>query len=70
MPPRKKSATAKPAKKGAQKVSSRGRSTPSARATAKPTKKETQPSLEDQVAAVLTSRSENAIRRSTQPLWR
>jgi 3-methyladenine DNA glycosylase AlkD len=48
MPPRKKSATAKPAKKGA-----RGRSTPSTGANSKPAKK--QPSLDDQVNAVLTS---------------
>jgi 3-methyladenine DNA glycosylase AlkD len=55
MPPMMKSATAKPAKKGAQKVSSLGRSTPSARANAMPEKKLAHPSIEDQVAAVLTS---------------
>ena len=53
MPPGKKSAPAKPAKKKA--VSSRVRSTASARANAKPTKKISRPSLEDQVQAVLKS---------------
>jgi 3-methyladenine DNA glycosylase AlkD len=58
VPPKKKmnkSAPAKPAKKRAQTVSPRVQSKLSARATAKPTKKKSQPSLENQVQAVLAS---------------
>ena len=58
MPPKKKmkkSAAAKPTRKRAQTVSSRLKSTASVGANAKPTKKQAQPSLDDQVQAVLTS---------------
>lgn len=68
MPPRKKSASAKPAKR-TQTVSSRVRSTASAGANAKPTSegappvKRAQPSLEDQVKAVLASLKRLADKR-------
>jgi 3-methyladenine DNA glycosylase AlkD len=55
MPPGKKSAPAKPAKKRAQTASARVKSTMSAGAIAKPSRKRAQPSLADQVEAVLTS---------------
>jgi 3-methyladenine DNA glycosylase AlkD len=58
VPPKKKikkSAPAKPAKKRTQTVSPRVRSTASAGAKTKPTKTTSQPSLEDQVQAVLAS---------------
>jgi 3-methyladenine DNA glycosylase AlkD len=55
MPPKKKSAPAKPARRNAQTVSSRIRAKAAASANAKPTKKGAQPSLEDQVQAVLKS---------------
>jgi len=62
MPPRKKSATAKPTTKRAKTVSSRLKSTASADANAKPSKKGA-PSLEDQVQAVLTSLKRLADKR-------
>lgn len=55
MPARKKSAPAKPATKRAQTVSARVKSTAPIGAKANPTNKGAQPSLEDQVKAVLTS---------------
>ena len=61
--PRQKTAAAKPAKKRTQTVTSRVKSTASTRATAKPTKKGAQPSLEDQVQAVLTSLKRLADKR-------
>jgi 3-methyladenine DNA glycosylase AlkD len=54
MPPTKKSAPAKPASKKAR-TTSRVKPKPSVGANAKPTKKRAQPSLDDQVQAVLTS---------------
>jgi len=67
MPPKKKvtkSAPTKPTrKKKPQPVSSRVKSTASAGANTKPTKKGAQPSLEDQVKAVLTSLERLADKR-------
>jgi 3-methyladenine DNA glycosylase AlkD len=70
MPPTKKSTPTKPAKKRAQTVSSRVKSTASARApraslvpSAKPTEKAAQSSLELQVNAVLTSLKQLADKR-------
>jgi 3-methyladenine DNA glycosylase AlkD len=63
MPPTKKSAPAKLSKKTAQTVSSRVQSPASASATAKPTKKKSQPALDDQVQAVLTSLKRLADKR-------
>ena len=65
MPPKKKmkkSAPAKPAKKRAQAVRSRARSA-AARAKPKPAKTTSQPSLEDQVQAVLASLKRLAEKR-------
>jgi 3-methyladenine DNA glycosylase AlkD len=55
MPPKKRNAPTKPARKKAQTETSRVKSTASTRTNAKPTKKRAQPSLDDQVQAVLTS---------------
>ena len=63
MPPTKKSASAKPARKRAQTGSSRVQSTASPVANRKPAKKGAQPSLEDQVQAVLTSLKRVADKR-------
>src|SRR5204862_879540 len=63
MPPERKNDTAKPAKKSAQTVSPRLRSTESANAKAKPTSKGAQPSLDDQVLAVLSSLKRLADKR-------
>ncbi|HTG15655.1 MAG TPA: hypothetical protein VK747_10350, partial [Blastocatellia bacterium] len=61
--PRQKTAPAKQTKKKATTMSARVKSTPSVRANAKPTKKGAQPSLEDQVKAVLTSLKRLAEKR-------
>jgi 3-methyladenine DNA glycosylase AlkD len=63
MPPTNKNAPARPTSKRAQKVSSRAQSTASAGANVKPAKKEAEPSLEDEVAAVLASLKHLADKR-------
>lgn len=63
MPPRKKSAPAKPTKKRKQKLTARVKSTASALPKAKPTNKGARPSLEDQVNAVLVSLKRLAEKR-------
>lgn len=70
MPPRKKSTPVKPATKRAQAVSSRAGSTASANANAKPTKKGAQPSLEDEVQAVLTSLKRIATKATLEGMSR
>ena len=63
VPLKKNSASAKPLKKRAQLISSRVQSTASAGANAEPTNKRAQPSIENQVQAVLTSLKRLADKR-------
>jgi len=63
VPLKKNSASAKPEKKRAQAMTSRVQSKASAGAIVKPAKKEAEPSLEDEVAAVLTSLKRLADKR-------